>query len=381
MAAAGPAAAESCPDESFATAVDATGASLRKFNAEAQPKLNAKLKELSTKKGWNAEDYEEKGLDYLQDNRLQELDAQANELLTNIDGLGRPEPGAGDCAKLHELSAAGAELLAVMKTKTAYLMEKIDKDIGTAGTPAAPQAPPKPPIAAESGAKKPEPPREVEAAPPAKTAPEPPPKTAEAPPPSPPSDTRSAWETTTALDQPPGEPYAPPSGDLLAGETNEDGYTIDEIREATRGFFGTISTNLASVLEHAFRKSGRPTAYVLGTEGGGAFLAGVRYGEGTLYLRSGGTQKVFWHGPSLGSDIGADGSRTLFLIYRLKEPAGLYRSFTGIDGTAYFVGGVGLTFLKGGQVIMAPIRSGVGLRLGASIGYIRFTPHATWNPF
>ena len=163
--------------------------------------------------------------------------------------------------------------------------------------------------------------------------------------------------------------------------TDEAGYTIDEIQEASRGFFGTISTGLAGVIEHAFAKSGRPTAYILGTEGGGAFLAGLRYGKGTMYLRSGGTQPVYWHGPSIGSDIGADGSRTLYLVYRLKEPDALFRSFAGIDGSAYLVGGIGITFLKGGDVIMAPIRSGLGLRLGANIGYVRFTPTPTWNPF
>jgi hypothetical protein len=161
----------------------------------------------------------------------------------------------------------------------------------------------------------------------------------------------------------------------------EQGYTIDEIREITRGFFGTISTNLASVIEYAFSKSGRPSAYVLGKEGGGAFLAGVRYGSGRLFMRSGGNEKIYWHGPSLGTDFGAAGSRTMFLIYRLSEPADLYRQFTGVDGSAYFVGGVGITFLKGGKVIMAPIRSGIGLRLGANLGYIRFTPRPTWNPF
>jgi len=162
---------------------------------------------------------------------------------------------------------------------------------------------------------------------------------------------------------------------------DEGGYTIEEIRDATRGFFGTISTNLAAVLEHSFRKSGRPTAYVLGQEGGGAFLAGLRYGDGTLYLRSGGSQKIFWHGPSVGYDFGAEGSRTLFLIYHLRQPEGLYRTFTGVDGSAYIVGGVGITFLKGGEVLMAPIRSGLGLRIGANIGYVRFTARPTWNPF
>jgi hypothetical protein len=164
-------------------------------------------------------------------------------------------------------------------------------------------------------------------------------------------------------------------------DAQEQGYTIDEIREATKGFFGTISTSLASVIEHTFSSAGRPTAYVLGNEGGGAFLAGLRYGSGTLFLRSGGKHKVYWHGPSIGSDIGAEGARTLYLIYRLKEPEGLFRRFVGIDGTAFVVGGVGVTLLKGGDVIMAPIRSGVGLRLGASIGYVRFTPSPTWNPF
>ncbi|MCP4780627.1 MAG: DUF1134 domain-containing protein [Hyphomicrobium sp.] len=151
----------------------------------------------------------------------------------------------------------------------------------------------------------------------------------------------------------------------------------------THGFFGTISTNLASFIEYVFSKSGRPSAYVLGKEGGGAFLAGVRYGSGTLFMRSGGKEKIYWHGPSLGTDFGAAASRTMFLIYGLNEPADpyLYRQFTGADGSAYFVSGVGITFLKGGKVIMAPIRSGVGLRFGANLGYIRFTPRPTWNPF
>jgi hypothetical protein len=98
-------------------------------------------------------------------------------------------------------------------------------------------------------------------------------------------------------------------------------------------------------------------------------------------VRAGSTQKIFWHGPSLGTDVGADGSKTLFLIYRLRSPDAIYATFTGVDGSAYFVGGVGATLVTNGSVILAPIRSGVGLRLGANIGYIRFTSHSTWNPF
>jgi hypothetical protein len=245
---------------------------------------------------------------------------------------------------------------------------------------------------------------EPQAAPPAV---KPEPKSDELKSAEPKSETTSSWSTTTAQAvippppmyqrapsgtpnydaPPPGDPYSlPPANEDGTALTDpalgpDDGYTIDEIREATRGFFGTVSTSLASVIEHAFQKGGRPTAYVLGNEGGGAFLAGLRYGEGTLYLRSGGTQKVYWHGPSIGYDVGAEGSRTLFLIYSLDDPANLFRRYTGVDGSAYLVGGVGMTLLKGGPVMMAPIRSGIGLRLGASIGYVRFTSRPTWNPF
>jgi hypothetical protein len=173
----------------------------------------------------------------------------------------------------------------------------------------------------------------------------------------------------------------PPSAPGTPTSFEDEGYTIDEIMAASAGFFGKVSANLGAVIEHLFKKSGRPTGYILGTEGGGAFLAGLRYGKGTLYLRAGSTQKIFWHGPSLGTDVGADGSKTLFLIYRLKQPDDIYASFAGLDGSAYFVGGVGATLVTNGSVIVAPVRSGVGLRLGANIGYLRFTPHSTWNPF
>ncbi|AHB48620.1 hypothetical protein W911_09805 [Hyphomicrobium nitrativorans NL23] len=212
----------------------------------------------------------------------------------------------------------------------------------------------------------------------------PPPMMRPVPPPGgQPHDDHSPSYAPPAPGDPPGMPYTLPEDGDVQGEYSdgEPGYSIDEIREVSRGFFGTISTSLASVIEYAFQQSGRPTAYVLGSEGGAAFLAGLRYGEGTLYHRSGARQQVYWHGPSIGYDIGGDGSRTLFLIYSLEEPEALFRRFTGVDGSAYLVGGVGMTLLRGGNVTMAPIRSGLGLRLGASIGYVRFTPRPTWNPF
>ena len=115
--------------------------------------------------------------------------------------------------------------------------------------------------------------------------------------------------------------------------------------------------------------------------GRGAFIAGVRYGNGTLFLRDGAKREVFWHGPSIGYDFGASGSKTLFLVYNLRSELDVFASYSGVDGSAYLVGGVGMTVLTDGKVVMAPIRSGVGIRLGANIGYVRFTARPTWNPF
>lgn len=381
------AAAEPCSVEELGKAVDEAGATLRAFNLANAPLLQSKLGQLRDKKGWSEADYEEKAHDFLADERTQSFDATANELLTKIDQLGRATEGAGrDCARLDELKAAGVELLAVMKAKSAYAIGKIDKELAAESPRVAVTVPPPAP--------KPQPPPSQKpqvAAIPAPAQP-PPPSGAKQGPAFPQARQKetSSWSTTSELNASVARaPLPPPSSGSPDASlppdafTNDDeGYTIDEIREATRGFFGTISTNLASVLEHAFRYSGRPTAYVLGQEGGGAFLAGLRYGSGTLYMRSrAGTEKIYWHGPSLGYDFGAEGSRTMFLIYKVQEPQQLYRSFTGIDGSAYLVGGFGITFLKGGEVIMAPIRSGLGLRLGANVGYIRFSAQPSWNPF
>jgi len=350
---------QACTAEDFAAAVDKSGAALRAFNAQALPKLQAKLKQLKDKKGWDDADYEEKALDTARDARTAKLDADAEDLILKIDMLGRPPTDAPpDCTKLAELEAAGIELLAVMKAKSTYTLAKLD--------------------AAMAGGGKPAPATEAKA--PAEKAPAP---QAELTPPKPaPKSSTKKWSTETRpLPDAGAEPGTPMAALPPPDAEPEPGYTIDEMREITRGFFGTISTELAGVLEYAFSTSGRPDGYVLGTEGGGAFLAGLRYGSGTLYMRSGGTEKVYWHGPSIGTDFGASGSRTMFLIYHLREPDDLLRQFTGIDGSAYFVGGVGITFLKGGRVLMAPIRSGLGFRLGANLGYIRFTPQPTWNPF
>jgi hypothetical protein len=158
-------------------------------------------------------------------------------------------------------------------------------------------------------------------------------------------------------------------------------YSSNEILDTGHRFFGTVSRGLASVIEKAFSTWGQPNGYVLGQEGGGAFIGGLRYGEGALYTKNAGDLKVYWQGPTLGWDMGGEGARTMMLIYNLPATRAIYQRFAGVDGSAYIVGGVGMTALTSGSIVLVPIRSGVGLRLGANVGYLKFTPSATWNPF
>jgi hypothetical protein len=181
---------------------------------------------------------------------------------------------------------------------------------------------------------------------------------------------------------PPSDPaYGPPPGPRFEDESADGSYSSREILEAGRTFFGSVSQGLASVVEYAFQKQGRPNGYILGEDAGGAFVAGLRYGEGMLYTKDAGTHRVYWQGPSIGWDAGAEGSKVMMLVYNLRDPEEIYQRFGGVDGSAYLVGGVGMTFQKSGPVIVAPIRSGVGLRLGANIGYLKYTRRPTWNPF
>lgn len=158
-------------------------------------------------------------------------------------------------------------------------------------------------------------------------------------------------------------------------------YSSNEILDAGHRFFGGVSRGLAQVVEKAFSQWGLPNGYILGEEGSGAFVVGLRYGEGTLYTKNAGDLRVFWQGPSIGFDTGGEGARTMMLVYNLPETQSIYERFAGIDGSAYFIGGFGMTALTANGVVLVPIRSGVGFRLGANIGYLKFTPRSTWNPF
>ena len=174
------------------------------------------------------------------------------------------------------------------------------------------------------------------------------------------------------------QPYPP--GPAPRAEQGE-AYTNDEIADAGHRFFGRVSIGLARVIEYAFQKAGRPNGYILGEEAGGAFVAGLRYGEGVLYTKNAGEHKVYWQGPSIGYDFGAEGSKTMILVYNLQRVEDIYNTYGGVDGSAYFIGGIGVTFQQNNHVTLAPIRSGVGLRLGANVGYLKYTRRPTWNPF
>jgi hypothetical protein len=160
-----------------------------------------------------------------------------------------------------------------------------------------------------------------------------------------------------------------------------DEFSSNEIVASGHRFFGSVSRGLAEIVEAAAKRWGKPNGYVLGQEAGGAFIGGLRYGEGVMHTRNAGDLKVFWQGPSLGFDAGADGDRTMMLVYNLPSTAAIFRRFGGVDGSAYLVGGFGMTALVNDDVFVVPIRAGIGARLGLNVSYLKFTQSSTWNPF
>lgn len=167
-----------------------------------------------------------------------------------------------------------------------------------------------------------------------------------------------------------------------ASQTGENQtYTSEEILSTGHRFFGKTTRGLAEAVEYVFQSQGEPTAYIVGEEGSGAIIGGLRYGEGTIYYKNGTKQRIYWQGPSLGWDFGGNGSRSLVLVYNSSSPRQLYRRFGGVEGSAYFVGGLGVNFQKYRDIVLAPIRTGVGLRLGANVGYLKYSGKPNWNPF
>ena len=170
-------------------------------------------------------------------------------------------------------------------------------------------------------------------------------------------------------------------GLAMTTSSRADTYTAQEIVDSGHRFFGATSGGLATVIEKIFSSYGLPNGYVLGEEGSGALIGGLTYGEGMLYTKNAGDHKVFWQGPSLGWDFGGNGDRMMMLVYNLDDVQNLYDRFAGVSGSAYVVAGLGFNVMKSGDVLLVPVRTGVGARLGVNIGYLKLTEAPTWNPF
>ena len=153
------------------------------------------------------------------------------------------------------------------------------------------------------------------------------------------------------------------------------------LREAER-FFGEGAQGVADSLNYVFREnSGEPTAYIVGEEGGAALGFGLRYGHGTLYLADGATSRIYWRGPSLGFDMGGTATRTFVLVYNLERVEDLYQRFVGVEGSLVLMGGLGVTYNRMDDIVLAPVRFGVGWRQGLNVGYLHLSPDSSWVPF
>jgi hypothetical protein len=384
-------AAQQCDKRAFNVLVDEAAQSLRKLNRDSEGRFQDRLRAIGRSKGWTEADMASKAAEAMDDGKLANFNSQIEELVSQLDTLSATPAKDVSCDKLNELKSVRDRLITVMSQKSGFILAELEAGYGKA-----PQSAPSAPDSFATSASlppavRPEPeqsaPKEQVAKPNSQwsvdiTQTPRAPASAPASPPVRPAPPRAEEKLASITpDLPP--PYsstspAPPGSPAI-------GYTVQEIRDAGKGVFGTLTSEFAILVNYTFKKYGQPNAYVIGDEGGGAFLAGLRYGDGTLYTRLNGVDgapvRIYWQGPSVGFDVGATGSRAMFLVYNLDDVQTLYKRFPGIDGSAYVAGGFGLTVFKSGNTLIVPIRTGLGLRLGASIAYLKFTERASLNPF
>jgi hypothetical protein len=163
--------------------------------------------------------------------------------------------------------------------------------------------------------------------------------------------------------------------------TTYETYEQGTIAREAEAFFGKGAEGAADVLNKIFSEKGRPNGYIKGEEGGGAIGIGLRYGNGTLHLKDGTTRKVYWRGPTVGIDFGGNAAKAFVLVYDLPNESSLYQRFPGVEGSIYFIGGVGVNYNHSGGITLAPIRFGVGWRQGVNLGYIHVSNKRSWIPF
>jgi hypothetical protein len=162
---------------------------------------------------------------------------------------------------------------------------------------------------------------------------------------------------------------------------DDNTYDQDTVLKDAEAFFGKGAEGLGKVIEKAFKEQGRPNGYIKGEEAAGAITIGLRYGDGTLVLKNANSRHVWWTGPSIGFDFGGNAAKVFVLVYHLPKPGAIFQRFPAVDGSFYYIGGAGINYQQRNTIVLAPIRLGVGLRAGASIGYVHYTPKKTYNPF
>lgn len=200
----------------------------------------------------------------------------------------------------------------------------------------------------------------------------------------PPSQTPPTEGNTTVQDGIPtdNKPAEPQNSTTAAPVVSQEAtYQEDDLIGAAEGVFGKGAQGIGKLIEDILKKQGRPNAYIVGREGGGAFVVGLRYGSGTLNHKVEGQKPVYWTGPSIGFDAGANAGSTFVLVYNLYDSEDLYRRYPSGEGVAYLVGGFNASYLRRGDTVLIPIRVGGGLRLGANVGYMKFSKKQRWLPF
>lgn len=201
---------------------------------------------------------------------------------------------------------------------------------------------------------------------------------------APPAQTPPAEDDTTVQDgirTDSATPLPQDSAPTVATSADQATYQEDDLIGAAEGVFGKGAEGLGKLIEDILKKQGRPNGYIVGREGGGAFVVGLRYGSGTLNHKVEGQKPVYWTGPSIGIDAGANAGSTFVLVYNLYDSEDLYRRYPAGEGAAYLVGGFNASYLRRGDIVMIPIRVGGGLRLGANVGYMKFSKKQRWLPF
>jgi hypothetical protein len=384
-----------CDAHAFGVQIDQAALALRTLNRDSEARFQERLQGIARSKGWSDAQKTEKAAEAMDDNKLGNFNSQIEELVAQLDTLSATPNSDVSCARLAELKGVRDKLVAVMSQKSGFILAQLEVEAAKA-PPAAAVVAKSDPLQRVPAAPQEQVPREpashpnpswsVNVAQPAPALP-PPPTTTQAPQRTvaapPPLQLRPApprpEDKVASLPRPPANQAVP------ARASNATRYSVQEIRDAGQGVFGSLTSEFAVLINYAFKTYGQPNAYIVGDEGGGAFLAGLRYGDGKLYSRVNGIEtgpaRVYWQGPSIGADVGATGSHTLFLVYNLDDVKTLYKRFGGIDGAAYVAGGFGLTVYRSGDTLIVPIRTGLGLRLGASIAYLKFTERASLNPF